>query len=162
MYLTGSFAVQKFTETYVDNSTYSSEGSVQNFNPEENLSISSGNESKIILPEDSFSNIPSGISTPIPSQDKFNSAISLGITSGTNSTIISGDIFSIPPSNISNIPEDSFESTAYKSTPTNSKVHLADSDSLTSDHSTNPTTPTKPSNSNIHQQIWIHIFNNNQ
>ena len=70
-YLAGSFAVQNFTETYVDNSMFCYEGSVQNYPPnyppDENFSISSGNKSKIILPEDSFSKIPSRIDTPIPS-----------------------------------------------------------------------------------------------
>ena len=43
--------------------------------------------------------------------------------------------------------------------PTNSKVHIVDSDSLNSDPSTNPTTPTKLSDSKILQLIWIRIFN---
>ena len=59
----------------------------------------------------------------------------------TNYSIPSGNIFPIPPWDMSNITEYSYESTPYKSTPTNSKVHLVDSDSLTSDPSTNPTTP---------------------
>ena len=105
-YLAGSFAVQNFTETYVDNSTFCYEGSVQdyppNYPPDKNFLISSGNKSKINLPEDSFSKIPSGIDTPIPSEDKFNSVIpsisipsgiTLPITMGTNSSIPSGDIF---------------------------------------------------------------------
>ena len=49
--------------------------------------------------------------------------------------------------------------TLYKSTPTNSKVHLMDSDSLASDPSTNPTTPTNIRNSKTLKQIWSHIFN---
>ena len=99
-YLTGSFAVQNLTETYVGNSTFCSEGSVQDSKSEENFSISSGNKSKIILPKGSVSNIPSGIDTPIPSQDKFNYVIPSGITSpipmGTNSTIPSGIFFNSP------------------------------------------------------------------
>ena len=72
---------------------------------------------------------------------------------GANSTIPSGGIFFIPPRDMSNIPEYSYESTSYKSTPTNSKVHLVDSYYLTSHPSTNPTIPTKFSDSNILQQI---------
>ena len=80
----------------------------------------------------------------------------------TNYSIPSRDIFSIPPWDLSNITEYSYESTPYKSTPTNSKVHLVDSDSLTSDPSTNPTTPTKLSNSKILQHTWSRIFNYKQ
>ena len=153
-YIAGSFAVQNFTETYVDNSTFCYEGSVQNFPPNyppnENFLISSRNKSKLILPQDSFSKIPYWIDIPIPSQEKFNSAITSGITltitMRTNYSVHSRDIFSISPWDMSNITEYSYESTPYKSTPTNSKVHLVDSDSLTSDPSTNPTTPTKLSN----------------
>ena len=75
-------------------------GYMQNFPPDENLSIRSGNKSKIILPEDSFSNIPSGMDTPIPSQENFNSVVPSGINSpiplGTNYAIPSGDIFLFP------------------------------------------------------------------
>ena len=67
LYLMCSFAVNNFTETYMDISTSCSEGSVQNSKPEENLSISSGNKSEIILPEDYFTKIPSRIDKPIPS-----------------------------------------------------------------------------------------------
>ena len=81
---------------------------------------------------------------------------------GTNSMISSGDIVFIPTKWISNITEDSYKSTAYKSTPANSKVHLVDSDSPTSDPSTNPTTPTKFRESKIFQQIWSCIFNEKQ
>ena len=49
-YLAGSFAVQNFKETYVDNSTFCSEGSVQNSKSEKNFWIRSGNKSKIVLP----------------------------------------------------------------------------------------------------------------
>ena len=63
---------------------------------------------------------------------------------------------------MSKILEDSYESTAYKSTPTNSSVHLADSDSPTSNPSTNPTTPIILSNSKIRQQIYIRILNEKQ
>ena len=63
---------------------------------------------------------------------------------------------------MSNITEYSYESTPYKSTPTNSMVHIVDSDSLTSDPSTNPTTPTKISNYEILQQIWSLILNYKQ
>ena len=79
-----------------------------------------------------------------------------------SSTIPSGDIIPIPPSDISNITEDSYEHTAYNYKPTNSKVNILDSDSPTSDPSTNPITPTKLSNSNIRQQIWSRIFNDKQ
>ena len=63
---------------------------------------------------------------------------------------------------MSNIPEDSYESTAYTSMPTNYKVHLVESDSPTSDPSTNPTTPTMLGDSNIFQHICIRIFNDKQ
>ena len=43
-YLTGSFAVQNFTENYVDSSTFCSENFVQNSKFEENLSIRSRNK----------------------------------------------------------------------------------------------------------------------
>ena len=59
---------------------------------------------------------------------------------------------------MSNIPEDSYNSIAYKSTPTNSKVHQVDSDSPTFGHSTNPATHKKLTDSKIHQQIWGYIF----
>ena len=58
IFLTGSFSVHNFTETFVDSSTFCSEDSVQNSKPEENFSIILGNKSKIVLPEDSFSKIP--------------------------------------------------------------------------------------------------------
>ena len=100
-YLTGNFMVHNFMETYLENSTFCSEGSVQNpppnSLPNENFSINLGNKSRIILPQDYFSNIYSGIDTPIPSQEKFNSVLPLVITLpiliGTNSTIPSQDIF---------------------------------------------------------------------
>ena len=137
-----------------------------NYPPNENFSISSGNKSKIILPKDSFSKITYGIDTPIPLQNKFYyvipSGITLPITMGTNYSIPSRDILLIPPWDMSNITEYSYESTPYKSTPTNSKVHLVDSDSLTSDPSTNTTTPTKLRDYKILQQIWSHIFNDKQ
>ena len=69
LYLMCSFAVNNFTETYMDISTSCSEGSVQNSKPEENLSISSGNKLEIILTEDSISEIPSGINPSIPSEN---------------------------------------------------------------------------------------------
>ena len=63
---------------------------------------------------------------------------------------------------MSNISEDSYDFTAYKSTPTNSKVNLVESDSPTSNPSTNPTTPSKLNNFQIHQQIWSRIFSEKQ
>ena len=63
---------------------------------------------------------------------------------------------------MSNIIEEPYEYTPYKSTPTNFKVNLVDSDSLTSDPSTNTTTPTKLRDYKILQQIWSHIFNDKQ
>ena len=133
--------MQNFTETYMDNSTFCYKGSVHNYSPnyppDENFSISSGNKSKTILPKYSFSKIPYRIDTPIPSHDKFNSAITLGITltitMGTNYSIPSRDILLIPPWDMSNITKYSCDSKLYKCTPTNSRVHLVDSDSLTTD-----------------------------
>ena len=61
-----------------------------------------------------------------------------------------------------NIPEDSYDSRAYKSMPINSKVHIVDSYYLTFNPSTNPTTPTKHRNSKTWQPIWSRIFNNKQ
>ena len=81
---------------------------------------------------------------------------------GTNSKILSGRISLIPPRDMSKITEDSHESTAYKYMPTQSKVHLADSDSPNSDSSTNHNTPTNISDSNIHQHIYSCIFNDKQ
>ena len=52
-YLTGSFAVQNFTEAYVDNSTFCSENSVQNSKSEENSSIRLRNKIENVLPGDS-------------------------------------------------------------------------------------------------------------
>ena len=103
-YLSGFFAVQIFTETYMDNSTFYYEGSVQNYPPnyppDENFSISSGNKSKIILPKDSFSKITYGINTPILPKEKFNSMIPSGIPlpipMRTNSMMTSRDIFLFP------------------------------------------------------------------
>ena len=69
---------------------------------------------------------------------------------GTNPSIASGDIFSIPPRDMSNTPEDSHKYISYKSMPTNSKVHIVDSYYPTSDPSTNLTTHTKLGNSKIH------------
>ena len=139
---------------------------LRNYPPDENFSISMGNKSKIVLPGDSFSKIPSEMDTPIPSQDKFNyvilSGITLPITMGTNYSIPSGNILLISPWGMSNTTEYSYDSTPYKCTPTNSKVHLVDSYSLTSDPSTNPTTPTKLRYSKIRQHIWICIFNEKQ
>ena len=94
-YLTGSFAVQNLTETYVGNSTFCSEGSVQDSKSEENFSIRSGNIIENVLPEDSFSNIPSSIKNPSPPQEKNPPVIPSGIIylipMGTNSKIPSGD-----------------------------------------------------------------------
>ena len=80
----------------------------------------------------------------------------------TNSTIPSRGIFSVPPRDMFNIPEGSYKSTAYKYSPTNSKVHLVESYSPTFNPSTNPTTPTKISDSKIRQYIWSQIFNDKQ
>ena len=63
---------------------------------------------------------------------------------------------------MSKIKEDSYDSTASKSTPTKSKVHLVDSDYPTFDPSTKPNTPTDISDSNIRQHIWSFIFNEKQ
>ena len=88
----------------MNNSMFCSEGSVQNSKPKENFLISSGNKPKIILPEYSFSKIPSGIDIPIPSQEIFNSmipsGITLPITMGTNSTISFGGIFDSPQGHV--------------------------------------------------------------
>ena len=118
-YIAGSFLVQNFTETYMDNSTFCYEGYVQNYPPNyppnKNFSISLGNKSKIILPKDSFSKITYGIDTPIPLQNKFYyvipSGITLPITMGTNYSIPSRDILLIPPWDMSNITEYSYVST---------------------------------------------------
>ena len=115
--------------------------------------------------------ITSGINTPSLPQDNFYPAISSGITfpisMGTNSKIPFSDIFLIPPRDLSKILEDTYADTFYKSTSsasTNSKIHLVDPDSTTSvkynsDSTPNPIPPLTISNSNIRQQIWIHIFN---
>ena len=57
--------------------------------------------------------------------------ITLPITMGKNSTMPSGDIVLVPPRDTSNITEYSYESKAYKSKITNSKVNLVDSYSPT-------------------------------
>ena len=50
-YLTGSFVAHNFTETYVDNSTFFSEGPVQNSKSKEIFSISSGENRKLFYPK---------------------------------------------------------------------------------------------------------------
>ena len=173
-YLTGSFEVQNFTETYVDNSTFFSDNSVQNPKSKENFLIRLGNKIENVLTKDSFSKIPYGIETQSPSQDDFSplitSWITYLITTVTNYKIPSGYIFPIPPRDWSKIPVDTYASIFCKSTssaPTNSKMHLFNTNSITSvksnsDSTSNPTPHLKLSNSKIRQQIWSRIFNYKQ
>ena len=170
-YLTGSFAVQNFTEAYVDNSTFCLENSDQNSKSEENSLIRSRNEIKNVLLEDSFSKIPSGIKTPSPPQDNFPPVIPSWIISpipmGTSSKIPSGDFFPITPGNLSKIPEDTIDATFKKSTSsahTDYKIHLVDPGPKTtakpnSNSTSNPIPHIKLRNYNIRQQILSCIFN---
>ena len=86
----------------MDNSTFSSDNSVQNSKSENNFSIRSENKIENILPEASFSRILSVIKTPSPPQDDFCPVIPSRITSpipmGNNSKIPSGDVFLVTPS----------------------------------------------------------------
>ena len=101
--------------------------------------------------------------------------INLGITSpipvGTNSNITSGDIFTIPPRDLSKIPEDTYATfyNSMSSAPTNPNVKLVKPDPKTyvksnsdSVSKTTITLPVKLSNSKIRQQICSCIFNNKQ
>ena len=87
-----------------------------------------------------------------------------------NSKIPFGDISLIPPRDLSNIPEDIYSATFYKSTsstPTNLKIHLVNTYSTTSvktnsGSTSDPIPPLNLSDFKIRQQIWIHIFNYKQ
>ena len=77
-----------------------------------------------------------------------------------------GNIFLVPPRDLSKIIEDTYAATFYKSmssAPTNSKIHLVDPNYTTSvksssDSTYDPIRPLNLSNSKIRQQIWSHIF----
>ena len=107
--------VKKFTETYMDNSTFCSDNYAQNYKLDENILIRSGNKIKNILSGDSFSKNMSGIDNLIPPQENYPPVIRSGITStipiGNNSNIPSGNVSPIPPSDLSKIPEDIYTAT---------------------------------------------------
>ena len=155
-YLTVSFAVQNFIDTYVDSSTSCSENSVQNSNYEENFLIILRNKIRKSFHKYSVSNILSGIETQKPPQDDFSPVINSGVTPpinmGTKFKIPYGDILPIPSGDLSKIPEDTY-ATFYKSassTPTNPKVPLVEPDTTTyvnsNSDSTSKTTITPPIN----------------
>ena len=106
-YLTVSFAVQNFIDTYVDSSTSCSENSVQNSNYEEDFLIILRNKIRKSFHKYSVSNILSGIETQKPPQDDFSPVITSGVTPPinmvTNSKIPSREIFPIPFRGLSKI-----------------------------------------------------------
>ena len=158
----------------MDNSTFCSENYNQNSKPEENFSIRLENKTEKVLPEDSFSKIPSDIDTPSPPQDDFPPVIPSGIISpipmGTNPKIPSGDFPPIPPRYLSKIPEDNIAATSYKSTssaPTDYKIHLVYPDTATTvnpitDSTSNPIPNIKLRESNIRQKICSRTLNKKQ
>ena len=132
-YITGSFALQNFTDTYVDNPMFCSYNYDQYSKSKEIFSIGPWNKIEKVLPKYSLLKIISGIKTPSPQQEYFPPVIPSGnispIPMGTKSKIPSGDFFLITPRDFSKTPEDNIDATFKKSVSSahnDYKIHLLD------------------------------------